>query len=440
LDGDLDVLPAGQRAREGPTASALDPTGASANSVKSSYLPASQRPTQIGPLGIRYDFNHGARVFLPARAEGAWRVRLRDLDTGNILFQSDNQGASVYSAKRFYVRFKIEIWDVDKSDVATQVLNHTYDARDKDVLIQLPVGTLGDTMGWFSYVARFAETHGARVACSMSAHIIPLFREAYPHIWLLTPEEAIEQDLPSRAYASYAIGLFFDDKDSVQQPTDFRHVGLHRTAGYILGVDPTEAPPRLALPDESRPIPEPYVCIAVQSTSQAKYWNNPTGWREVVAFFKTNGYRVICIDLKPVNGTGLVWTHIPHGAEDETGNRPLTERARWLRHADCFVGLASGLSWLAWAAGAPVVLVSGFSHPTTEFATPYRVINWHTCNCCWNDPKHRFDHFDFLWCPRHANTPRQFECTRLITPEQVIAAIRRVPGFASAIAPSKQNL
>jgi hypothetical protein len=81
LDGDLDVLPAGQRAREGPTESALDPNRASANSVKSSYLPASQRPTQIGPLGIRYDFNQGARVFLLARAEGAWRVRLRDLDT-----------------------------------------------------------------------------------------------------------------------------------------------------------------------------------------------------------------------------------------------------------------------------------------------------------------------------------------------------------------------
>jgi hypothetical protein len=26
--------------------------------------------------------------------------------------------------------------------------------------------------------------------------------------------------------------------------------------------------------------------------------------------------------------------------------------------------------------------------------------------------RHRFDHKDFLWCPRHAGTPRQFECTR----------------------------
>ena len=69
------------------------------------------------------------------------------------------------------------------------------------------------------------------------------------------------------------------DRDYV--PTDYRFVGLHRAAGYILGVDPTEAPPRIALADATRPLDEPYVCVAAQSTMQAKYWNNPTGWRDV---------------------------------------------------------------------------------------------------------------------------------------------------------------
>jgi autotransporter strand-loop-strand O-heptosyltransferase len=99
-----------------------------------------------------------------------------------------------------------------------------------------------------------------------------------------------------------------------------------------------------------------------------------------------------------------VWNHIPHGAEDQTGDRPLSERARWIKHAEFFVGLSSGLARLAWGVGTPVVI--GFTHPTNEFATPYRVINYHTSNSCWNDVRHRFDHKDFLWCPRHANTPR----------------------------------
>ena len=62
------------------------------------------RPSRPGPHadadrpgGIRIDFNAGARV------------RLRDLDTGNILFLNENIGAMVMSAKRYYVRIGIEV-------------------------------------------------------------------------------------------------------------------------------------------------------------------------------------------------------------------------------------------------------------------------------------------------------------------------------------------
>jgi hypothetical protein len=71
---------------------------------------------------------------------------------------------------------------------------------------------------------------------------------------------------------------------------------------------------------------------------------------------------------------GLVWTQIPHGAEDETGDWLLAERAGWLPRAAFFLGLSSGVAWLAWAVGTPVMMASGFTHPTNEFATPYRVI------------------------------------------------------------------
>ncbi len=149
-----------------------------------------------------------------------------------------------------------------------------------------------------------------------------------------------------------------------------------------------------------------------------------------MAFLKNQGYRVLCIDRQATYGHGLMWNHIPYGAEDFTGDLPLPERARLLAHADFMVGLSSGLSWLAWSVGTPVVLISGFTHPTNEFDTPFRVINYHACNSCWNDPRHQFDHKDFLWCPRHAGTPRQFECTRLITVQQVKRAIEQVPAYA----------
>ncbi|HEX3953929.1 MAG TPA: autotransporter strand-loop-strand O-heptosyltransferase [Stellaceae bacterium] len=386
---------------------------------KPAYPPAASIPTQAGPPGVRFDFNEGCRV-LVTEGEHPWKVRISDLDTGNTLYETEIKAGRVSSTKRYYVRFGIEVRQKDES-----VFQYAYSAEGKPVLIQFPIGTLGDTLGWFPYAVKFREKHKCRLTCAMAERLIPLFRATHPDIEFVTHEE-VEAD---RYYATYSIGLFFDDKDCVFQPCDFRFVGLHRTAGYILGLDPTEVAPRIALADESRPIAEPYVCIAVQSTTQSKCWNNPLGWHEITRFLKDSGYRVICIDQKPVHGTGIVWNHIPHGVEDETGDRPLQERARWLRHAEFFIGLSSGLAWLAWSAGIPVVMISGFTHPNNEFETPYRVINYHACNSCWNDPRHRFDHHDFLWCPRHANTPRQFECTRLITAEQVKQIIRRIPAF-----------
>ncbi len=382
------------------------------------FLPAAEKPTQEGPQGIRFDFNIGARVFLP---DGQWRTRLSDIETGNVLFETDSNSVTINSAKRYYVPIRIEVWKDGET-----VFTHDYDARDRDVLVIFPAGTIGDQMAWFPYAVKFKEKHGCKLTIALAATLIPLYEPVYPDIAFVTHDK-VEAE---KFYATYRLGLFFTDQDNVWQPCDFRQVGLHRTAGHILGVDPSEDRPKMALAEGGRPFDEPYVCIATQSTSQAKYWNNPSGWREIVAFLKEAGYRVLCIDKQPSYGHGLVWNHIPYGAEDFTGELPLTERARLLAHAEFMIGLSSGLSWLAWSVGTPVVLISGFTHPDNEFATPFRVINYHACNSCWNDPRHQFDHKDFLWCPRHAGTPRQFECTRLITVQQVRRAIERIPAFA----------
>ena len=55
---------------------------------KRPYPAPTEIPTQPGPSGLRFDFNDGCRVTLP-ETEHPWRVRLSDLDTGNILFESE---------------------------------------------------------------------------------------------------------------------------------------------------------------------------------------------------------------------------------------------------------------------------------------------------------------------------------------------------------------
>jgi autotransporter strand-loop-strand O-heptosyltransferase len=305
------------------------------------YMPAVPTPTQEGPAGLRFDFNEGCRVLAPDDGR-SWRVRLADLDTGNTLFETSGEfrAGLVRSAKRYFVRFRIEAWQDGEL-----VLSHDYDARDRDVMVQFYPHTIGDGIGWFPNAVRFQQRHGCRLTCAMGEKLIPLFRDAYPQVEFV-PYDAVDT---GRFYASYIIGAFFDELGTTLQPTDVRLVGLHRHAAYILGLDPDEAPPRIALDDDTRPIAEPYVCIATQATGQSKYWKNPAGWPEIVRYLKECGYRVICIDQSALHGHGGSWNRIPAEAADETGDRPLQERARWLKHTDFFIGLSSGLSWLAWA-------------------------------------------------------------------------------------------
>ena len=40
--------------------------------------------------------------------------------------------------------------------------------------------------------------------------------------------------------------------------------------------------------------------------------------------------------------------------------------------------------------------------------------------------KHWLNPADWEWCPEHKNTPRHFECTKTIKPEQVIVSIDKI--------------
>ena len=125
------------------------------------------------------------------------------------------------STKRYYVRFRL------RSGNRAQVFSPTNTRPpDREVLIQFPVGTLGDTLGWFPYAVKFKERHGCRLTCAIAEKLIPLFRDAYPDITFLTHEEV----KPERYYATYSMGLFFDDKEFNYQPSRFpsRRTASHR--------------------------------------------------------------------------------------------------------------------------------------------------------------------------------------------------------------------
>lgn len=294
---------------------------------------------------------------------------------------------------------------------------------ENEVLVTLPDGALGDTIGWFGYVDRFQKKYNVKTVCAVPEWFIPLVKDYYPNIELITCKDGESR----KAFARIQIGLFFGG-DTVRQQIDFRLTGNHTTAGHLLQVDPSDVKCKFNL-SAPRKIKEKYVCIASQGSSKTKCWNNPFGWYEVIKYLKSVGYRVLCIDKSPVCGEGLNTNIMPPGAEDFTGPLPLQERIDLIKDADFFIGLSSGLSWLAWCCNVPVVMISGFTLPFNEFYTPYRVINYNGCTGCWNDMRENFDHHDYMWCPRHKGTDRQFECSRIISHKQVIDVIKTIPEF-----------
>ena len=371
-------------------------------------------PTQEGPRGIKYDFNDGARVLLP---KGHWYVQLEDAEYDNILFGANVDEGWVLSSKKYYIKHRIRVWDRD-TDV--EVLDHTMNLEGKPVLIKFPVGTIGDIVAWMTYADRFQKKHNCLLNLSMSKRMCDVFKDQYPNIFFTSLPDTPLYEFP---YASYLVGLFFKG-DTNYQPVDFRLVGLHEQAGYILGVDTKEEPPKVKL-GNPRTIVERYVCIACKGSAQNKYWNNGYGWEQVIDYLRSMGYRVLCIDKERTEGKEFVWNRMPAGCEDFTGNKPLQERIALLEYCDFFVGLGSGLSWLAWCCHKPVVMICGFALPYTEFYTPYRVFNPQGCNGCWNDLSLNYKH-NYCWCPRQQGTERVFECTRLITGRKVITEIKKL--------------
>ena len=400
---------------------------AAAQPVKKPYMTFSPPPIagRTGIAGLAFDFNYGARVQVP---KGDYHVRLIDRDAALTLYDADANGAVVSSTKKYYVRFGIEVYEKkpkkggkpDEKELKL-VFSHDYDCRGKNVLMKFPEVAMGDMLAWFPYAEAFRQQHGCKLFCAMSPVHSAILAPNYPKITFIETEK-----MPPELYASYYVGLFAPWDNHDLQPLDWRIVGLQNHAAYLLGVEPGELRVKLTPSKQPRQVKEKYVCIAAQATAQCKYWNNAYGWLNTVEYLKKLGYRVLCIDRDAITVSGLHGNSIPYGAEDFTGNRPLQERIDLLYHADFFIGLASGLSWLAWGVGKPVIMIAGFTAPGTEFYTPYRVQHFHVCNSCGNDMRYEHSYDNFGWCPKHAGTDREFECTRFIAPEHVNHMIDRV--------------
>ena len=358
-----------------------------------------------GIEGLKLDFRNGLRLQVPA---GDYHVRIGDVETGTIYYDEDAAEVILVSEEKYYIPWFIEVFASGR-----KVFAHCFDPHGQYIHIGVLSSAMGDTIAFLPAAILFAKQHQARLSIDVREKWRDFIQQAYPEI------EQCEQ-VPEDIYAVFWLVIGFDDPHFV--PVDGRRVPMRASAQYILGQD--YLAPRIPWrPRKPRLIAQPYVCIGVQASGAAKSWLWPNGWEEIVDYLKQLGYRVLCIDRdREVSNQGLT-IKMPAGAEDFTGDLPLAERADMLAYADFFIGLGSGLSWLAWMAGCPVIMLAGFSAIWYEFSDVYRVMNPRVCNGCFNDVR---VHFLRKVCPYHEKDSSHYlECQRQIAPVMVKKAIER---------------
>ena len=273
-------------------------------------------------------------------------------------------------------------------------------------------GSLGDTLAWAPIASEYARAKG--IIVNYYTPLKHILEDSYPNLNFFNYNEkdniasGIGVDMKVTPLNTISIGCF--------NGSDWQTKNLQKVASDILGLPAKEIRCQISHKfKKQNNFNKKYVCIGTQSTAQAKYWNNPDGWKQTVQYLNSLGYEVVCIDKNSSYGIEGNMNYMPEGCVDKTGDLPLEDRINDLFHCEFFIGLGSGLSWLAWACGKPVIMISGFSADYAEFSSPYRVINKDVCNSCWNDTSCKFDSSNWMWCPREKN----FECSKKISFEMV---------------------
>jgi len=263
-------------------------------------------------------------------------------------------------------------------------------------------GSLGDTIAWFGAVNKFANDKNITVD----------FYSPYKEIF--EPNKLINfLNYQDKANIQNNKNLFTLSYDCARNDNT---KNLQKIAFDILKHDFFETKPPIKLPNNLKNnYSKKYVCISTQSTAQFKYWNNKDGWQKVVDYLQSLDYEVVCIDRYENYGIPSHMNTIPKNCINKTGDYSLMERINDLYFCDFFIGLSSGLSWLAWALNKKVILISGISNENIEFSTNYRVTNTNVCHSCTTEIGYKFDSSDWLHCVKNKN----FECTKEIYFEDV---------------------
>ena len=357
------------------------------------------------PNTIICSFNPSPKIEVLGNENILYNIKFIDDATGIIHFESNiNNNMWTESSIKYFCKWKVIVTNLKLGIEKVFIL----DLKGKTVKIINESNSLGDSICWMAAVDKFQKLHNCKIGYYTAKK--DLFINEYPNVNFYNYGELSNINY----YTQYVLGCFGEEKTDFFRK-DWRLQSLQEIAFSILGLDYVESKTRITIKNKFKLNFNKYVCIATQSTSQSRYWNNDGGWAKTVDYLKKLGYKVVCVDKYYSFGAAGYTNICPNNIDYFAGQHSLDEIIDIINNCEFFIGLSSGLSWLTWAIGKKIISINSSVSSSFEFYTPYRVQNLNVCNSCFDNINYKFEANNWKWCPTNKN----FECSKKIEFETV---------------------
>lgn len=366
-----------------------------------------KQPTD-GKVIVNHHFVDGAFVEITGKSTSAFHVEFF-VDEKLVYEDTIQSNSWVKLNRKYFTEYNIKVTEIkaDRQKPNKVIFNKVFDLKDKRVMISFESSSLGDTLAWLPYCDEFQKKHECILFVSTFKNF--LFEGQYPNINFIEPAEVV-----INLFAKYDLGWFYNyNKEPVLPNT----IPLQQTATNILGLSFSEIKPKLNFDGDIVPFMEkPYVCIAPDSTAGCKEWS-VKNWQRVVYYLIDNGFEVVNVSINSKYTLEQVLE--PHDLS-------LKSTMQIIHYSEYFIGLSSGLSWLAWSLNKHVYMIANFTTAEHEFQSDCtRLTNTNVCNGCWNNKNFKFNKSDWNWCPINKGYDKQFECQKSIEVIDVIIKISK---------------
>lgn len=290
-----------------------------------------------------------------------------------------------------------------------------------NILINIISKSIGDNLASIPYINKYKEDNlNYNIYVSCNELLKPYIIDSYPNLnfsELNNYDKIINLDynfnLPIQK--GYAIQLGYTGDEYIRP---------------ILNFNPKE-----------KPLDKKYVCFGVHSTMQMKYWNHPKGkseqkkstnWVILNQKLRKYGLTPVVVEKDELFGSKPFFNGIPSGPIKRIG-MDFYDVLNYIYHCEFYIGLSSGLSWVAHSMNKKVAIISNFTEDWNEFdlnCEDYiRITDKSVCHGCFNkmvteEEKSQVRN-NWYYCPLHSGTNREFECHKSITPDNVIDSINK---------------